>query len=199
MNIVDLLKRQHQEVKTLLERIIEGDDKKEGKRLLGEVGKALRLHMQIEEKMVYPAAARAFQGEEEEEEQVLEAFEEHATARRSLEVLEKTPTNDKRFIVRAKVLKELILHHVEEEEEEMFPDMEEKLGDEGLQKLGNQVERRMPQLERDVATSKRPTRARPAARRGEATRRTGASGRAAKTSRTGTGAGRGRRTQRKGG
>src|SRR5262249_33761664 len=118
MNIIELLKQQHQEAKKLLEQIIEGDDKREQKALLGEVGKALRLHMQIEEKMVYPTAARAFQGDEEDEKEVLEAFEEHAVARRALENLEKTPASDKRFAVRAKVLLDLLEHHIEEEEGE---------------------------------------------------------------------------------
>ena len=63
MNIVELLKEQHAEAKELFERIIDAeDDPKEARTLLGQLSKALRLHMLIEEKMVYPAAARAFSG-----------------------------------------------------------------------------------------------------------------------------------------
>jgi len=196
MNIIELLKQQHQEAKNLLEQIVEGDDKREQKALLGQVGQALRLHMQIEEKMVYPAAGRAFQGEEDKQ-KVLEAFEEHAVARRTLETLERTPVTDKRFVVRAKVLKDLIEHHVEEEEGEMFPDMQKEMGGDALDKLGMQVERRMPQLEREAAATKRPARA-TAARRGGGGRRARPAARASKTSRAGTRAGSSRRTRRAG-
>jgi hemerythrin-like domain-containing protein len=155
MNIIDLLKQQHEEAKSILERLMNEDDKKEAKGLVAQIGKALRLHMMIEEKLVYPAAARAFKGDEEEEDEVLEAFEEHATARRTLEIFEKTPVSDKRFTVRAKVLKELLEHHIEEEEKEMFPDLEKELGDEAMEKLSAQAEKKMPQFEEAVAGATR--------------------------------------------
>ena len=132
MNIIELLKQQHDQVKDVLDRIIAEDDKKECRTLVAQLGKAMRLHMQIEEKMVYPAAARAFQGDEDDEESVLEAYEEHAVSRQCLETLEKTPPTDKRFVVRAKVLKEIFEAHVEEEENDLLPELEGKLGQEGL-------------------------------------------------------------------
>ncbi|HEY3594736.1 MAG TPA: hemerythrin domain-containing protein [Polyangiaceae bacterium] len=169
MNVIDLLKKQHKEVKALLERIENDDDKKEAKALVAEVGKALRLHMLIEEKLVYPTAARAFAGNDEEEDEVLEAFEEHATARGALEVLERTPAKDKRLSVRAKVLRELLEHHIEEEEKEFFPDIEKELGDEAMEKLSAQAEKKIPQFERE-ASGKPAPRASTTARRGRTAR-----------------------------
>src|SRR5215218_8333973 len=69
MDIVETLKQQHQEVRSLLEKLISEEDRKERRSILTQVGKALRLHMVVEEKMVYPADAKAFQGEEDETEQ----------------------------------------------------------------------------------------------------------------------------------
>jgi hemerythrin-like domain-containing protein len=157
MNIIELLKQQHEEVKELLERMIAEDDKKEARSLLGQVAKAMRLHMIIEEKMVYTAANRAFQGDEDDEESVIEAYEEHALNRLCLENLEKTPPNDKRFVVRAKIVKELFERHVEEEENELLPELEGKLGRDGIEKLGDQVERRLPDFESQVASGERST------------------------------------------
>ncbi len=160
MNIIDLLKQQHEEAKDLLDRIIAEPGDKECRTLGAQLGRALRLHMQIEEKVVYPTAARAFEGDEEDEEKVLEAWEEHALARQSLMTFESTAPSDQRFVVRAKVLKELLEKHIEEEESEFFPELESKMGDEALEKLGIQVERKLPQLEAEASRSGKGTRGR---------------------------------------
>ena len=44
------------------------------------------------------------------------------------------------FTGRAKVLKELLEHHIEEEEEELFPEAEELLGADRLMELGTEME-----------------------------------------------------------
>lgn len=160
MNIVELLKRQHEEVKDLLERMIAEDEKKESRSLLTQLGRVVRLHMAIEEKMVYPAASRAFDGDEDDEETVLEAYEEHAVARHCLEALEGTSFNDKRFVVRVKIVRELLERHIEEEENDMFPELEGKLGREGIEKLGDQVERKLAQLEAEFEQESGSTRSR---------------------------------------
>lgn len=181
MNIVETLKRQHEEVRDILERMIAEDDRREARVLLDQLSLALRLHMQIEEKMVYPAASRAFSGDEDDEETVLESFEEHAVARRCLETLEATLPSDKRFVVRAKVLKQILETHIEEEENDLFPELEGKLGLSGIEKLGEQITRRMSQLEADAKAG--PAKGQKAPRsprgRGVAAARTARTGRAA--------------------
>jgi hemerythrin-like domain-containing protein len=195
MNIIELLKQQHEEVRDLLERMIAENDKKEIRTLLGQLSKTLRLHMLIEEKMVYPAATRAFQGDEDDEETVLESYEEHALIRQCLEALEKTVPSDKRFVVRAKLVKELLDKHIEDEESDMFPELEGKLGRDGVEKLGDQVQRRMSQIEAEAMPARAPARARRAVgsraaagtgrggRASRATSRRGAGGQAAKSPR----------------
>jgi hemerythrin-like domain-containing protein len=46
------------------------------------------------------------------------------------------------------VLKELVEHHAEEEEEEMFPMAERKLGDDQLRELGAQMEARIKERQK---------------------------------------------------
>lgn len=161
MNIIEYLKGQHEEARDVLDRIIAEDDKKESRVLCDHISKVLRLHMRIEEKLVYPAACRAFEGDEDEEETVLESYEEHAVAHRCLEALEGTQPSDKRFVIRAKVLKGILDKHLEEEENELFPELENTLGPSGLEKLSELVERKMPQMEAESAFGPG---ARPAAR-----------------------------------
>jgi hemerythrin-like domain-containing protein len=151
MNIIEYLKRQHDEVRDVLDRIIAEDDDKESRTLLAQVSKTLRLHMQIEEKMVYPAASRAFEGDEDEEETVLESYEEHEVAKRCLVALEATAPTDRRFVIRAKVLKGILDKHMDEEEAELFPEMEDRIGQSGVERLGAEVEAKMPQLQAESA------------------------------------------------
>jgi hemerythrin-like domain-containing protein len=147
MNIIEYLTRQHEEVRDVLGRMIAEDDAHESRVLVAQLSRVLRLHLRIEEKIVYPAASKAFEGDDDEEESVLEAYEEHAVARRCLEALEATAPRDRRFIVRARVLKGILDKHFDEEENSLFPEFSGKIGPNALAGIGEQVERRLPELE----------------------------------------------------
>jgi len=110
----------------------------------------LRLHMQIEEAIVYPAASRCFRGDQRKP-SVLQSFEEHALARQCLSALESTPPTDEHFVPRAKVLKAVLREHMIEEESELFPALATKLGQSGIDMLGDELERQMSRLEAESA------------------------------------------------
>jgi hypothetical protein len=127
MKATELLEKQHRKVKTLLGKLVKGDGNAAA--ILEEVASDLAAHMVIEQEIFYPAALGA------KEDLVLEGYEEHAAAEDALKRLLKTDPADVTFKAKATVLKELILHHVEEEEEELFPAAEKKLGAEKLTEL----------------------------------------------------------------
>jgi hemerythrin-like domain-containing protein len=171
MNIIELLKEQHRQVRGIFGRIVV-EDRKQHRSTLADLSKALRAHLQIEEKIVYPAAQKAFQGDEENEQRMLVSYEEHASARRALEELERTSPLDKRFGARARVLSELVDHHIEEEESETFPEMRARMSEVVLAKLGDLVERRLSAIESEAEQpSPRAKRAVGQARRAAATPR----------------------------
>jgi hemerythrin-like domain-containing protein len=60
--------------------------------------------------------------------------------------LSTTDANSVEFAGRAKVLKDLIEHHAEEEEQEMFPRAKELLSEEELLELGSEMEERKEEL-----------------------------------------------------
>jgi hemerythrin-like domain-containing protein len=186
MDVIEMLKRQHEEVRDVLERMVAEDDARESRALLAQLSKSLRLHMHIEERLVYPAAARAFTGDDDDEETVIEAYEDHALARHTLETLEATPPSDKRFVVRVKIVSELVNRHIDEEESELLPELESKLGRDGMQRLGDQVERRLPELEAEASRG-------PTARKGQRAGRTRAarSARSTRAARASASSGRG--------
>jgi hypothetical protein len=93
--------------------------------------------MRIEETIFYPAVQEI--GTKKAEEIVPEAFEEHHVAQLVLGELPKVDPKDERFEAKMTVLEELIEHHVEEEEKEMFK-LAEKLGSERLAELGDEMQ-----------------------------------------------------------
>jgi hypothetical protein len=76
-----------------------------------------------------------------------EALEEHrAAGELVLPDLENTAPDSEKFSGRAKVLKELVEHHADEEEKEMFPRARKLLGAAELNSLGAQMEARKREL-----------------------------------------------------
>ncbi|RZI55160.1 MAG: hemerythrin domain-containing protein, partial [Pseudomonas sp.] len=56
------------------------------------------------------------------------------------------------FSGRVKVVKELLEHHIEEEEEEMFPQAEKLLGEKQLEELGAQMEAMRAEYKKSMAS-----------------------------------------------
>jgi hemerythrin-like domain-containing protein len=99
--------------------------------------------MTIEHELFYPEARDV------DEDQIGEAFEEHAIAEVALKRALACDPDDEVFDARITVLKELIAHHVEEEENELFPEVESALSEERLETLGQQMEKRFDQVLRE--------------------------------------------------
>jgi len=130
VDAIELLKGQHQEVNALFKKIekAEEDEKQD---LFDQLADALAVHTAIEEKHFYPATRNA-----RTEELLQEAVEEHLSAKRVIaDLLEMSP-EDPQFEAKVSLLKEQIEHHVEEEENELFPKVRETLKKEELEDLG---------------------------------------------------------------
>lgn len=147
MDAIALLKQDHKLVKDLLGQLAESTTRAVKKRaeLLHEIQINLKAHTTIEEEIFYPAFKAA--GKKEEEKMYFEALEEHRAAEDLvLPDLLGTDPSTEQFSGRAKVLKELIEHHIEEEETEMFKDAKKLLSKEELTALGAQMEIRKAEL-----------------------------------------------------
>jgi hemerythrin-like domain-containing protein len=140
----DLLKRQHREVKSLFKEVESTEGARERRQLLDRIGEALKAHTAIEEEIFYPAVREI--GTDKAEDMVLESLEEHHVVDLVLAELPNVDPKDERFPAKMTVLSELVEHHVDEEEEQMFPMAERKLGAERLAELGQQMTARMEEL-----------------------------------------------------
>ncbi|MGV8843305.1 MAG: hemerythrin domain-containing protein [Pseudomonas sp.] len=141
MNAIELLKTDHQTVKDLLSQLSESTDRAVKKRteLLNKLEAEITVHTSLEEEILYPAFKEA--GGKEAAQMYYEAKEEHRTVD-SLVMpdLKVTDPSAPEFAGRLKVLKELLEHHIKEEETEMFPKATKLLGKEALNALGEQME-----------------------------------------------------------
>jgi len=148
MNAIQLLKDDHKKVKGLLAELVATTARGAKKRsqLLATIAQELHVHMAIEEEIFYPAFKAA--GEKSDDDKMyFEALEEHrAAGELVLPDLERTELASDKFGGRAKVLKELIEHHADEEEKEMFPRARKLLSAAELNALGAQMASRKSEL-----------------------------------------------------
>ncbi|HSR64403.1 MAG TPA: hemerythrin domain-containing protein [Xanthomonadaceae bacterium] len=148
MDAISLLKDDHRKVKKLLGELAETTNRAEKTRpeLLAQIALELEVHTAIEEEIFYPAFKQAA-GKSEDDKMVFEALEEHRAARDLvLPDLAKTPVASDQFGGRAKVLKELVEHHADDEEEDMFPRARKLLDAATLAELGERMQARKQEL-----------------------------------------------------
>src|ERR1051325_4418874 len=133
---VAILKEDHIRVRKLLDQLAKTSEKAASKRtqLLASIEEGLETHTRIEEDVFYPAFRDAAERSEDRK-LYYEAVEEHHVVDLVLPELKGTGTESEQFAAKAKVLKDVVEHHAEEEETEMFPRARTLMGREELERL----------------------------------------------------------------
>ena len=135
-----LLKNDHKEIRkafTEFERA--GDQAHVTKgRLVDRIIELLTVHTYIENEVMYPRVRELLPDLEDD---VLESYEEHHVADLLVMELAAMKPDDERFDAKTTVLIENVRHHIEEEEQEWFPQVREGLGRKTLQDIGAQMMR----------------------------------------------------------
>ena len=148
MDAIQLLKNDHKEMRAMLSALESSTTRAAKKRsmLLQKIKANLVAHTTIEEEIFYPAFKEAGK-KSDDDKMYFEALEEHrAAGDLVLPDLLKTDPSSEKFSGRAKVLKELVEHHADEEEKEMFPRAKKLLGRPELMDLGVRMDERKRQL-----------------------------------------------------
>ena len=140
---MDLLKKQHKDVKNLFKKVEKASGGTTRRQLLDEIRMKLDAHTTIEEELFYPAV-RALDTKKAKE-MIAEAYEEHHVVKLVLQELPELDVEDEQFEAKMTVLSELVEHHVEEEEKEMFK-AAQRIGAEELEDLGERMEARFEEL-----------------------------------------------------
>ncbi len=146
MNAIELLKQQHREAEELFgkfEGASEGAEKTR-ERLCQQIGDALAIHAEIEEKIFYPESKQS-----NTEELLRESVEEHLAVKRELADIMKSDLDDPQFEAKMKVVKDLFLHHVGEEEQQLFPLIAKSCSDEELDEMGTRMQEMVEELQEE--------------------------------------------------
>jgi len=147
MKVTELLKRDHQAVTKLFQRVSSGGRGREttARKICDE----LDVHAAIEEEIFCPAVRES--GDQELERQIDEAVQEHQQMKQGVQALrQRLEAGDggegADIDADVSALEQNVEHHVEEEEGEMFPRVEETMDESQLADLGRRVDARKKEL-----------------------------------------------------
>jgi hemerythrin superfamily protein len=140
MDAIQLLKNDHKKVEKIFSDLENKTDDRRA--LFPELDRELTVHAEIEEKIFYPAAKQA----EPTRDLVLESLEEHKQIKMVLADLEQTDMRTAEWGADLKVLKEDVMHHVGEEEDDLFPKIQTILSKQQLDELGTRMQEMKMQL-----------------------------------------------------
>jgi hemerythrin-like domain-containing protein len=130
-----MLREDHKEMRRVFREFERAKDATPNKqqRLVDKMMKLLTEHTYIENEVMYPRVREMVPDLEDD---ILESYEEHHVADLLIEELAVLRPEDERFRAKAMVLIENVRHHMDEEENEWFPQVREALGRKQLQELG---------------------------------------------------------------
>jgi iron-sulfur cluster repair protein YtfE (RIC family) len=133
------LKADHKEIRRLFADFEKAGDNARAtkKRLVDKMIELLTVHTYIENEVMYPRV-RALLPDLEDD--ILESYEEHHVADVLVMELSSMSASDERFTAKTSVLIENVTHHMQEEEDEWFPQVREGLGRKALQDIGAEMQ-----------------------------------------------------------
>jgi len=145
---LELLMSDHRKVEDLFEQYEQEKDGDEATRreIAQQICNELTIHAQVEEELFYPWLRENL--DEDDMEMVEEALVEHNTAKDLIAQLEGATDIDEQYNARVKVLGEYIKHHVQEEENEIFPAVRDE--QEELDELGQELAARKGELKEEM-------------------------------------------------
>lgn len=147
-NAITMLKSDHATVKRLL-RELDGTTEravKQREALVAQIEREIKMHAQVEEEVFYPAFLTVAR-KTEAEDLFYEAAEEHHVVDMVLPALKAANPKSHEFSAKAKVLKDLLEHHIKEEETQMFPKARTLFSEDQLRELGDLMQARKDSVE----------------------------------------------------
>src|SRR4051812_13009187 len=140
MDAITMLKNDHRTVEDLFKKFQKAGDNahKTKRKLVDRMIEELSVHAAVEETTFYPFVKGV---NDDLTSDVLESLEEHHVVKWLLSELEGMSPEAERFEAKTIVLIENVRHHVEEEEQEMFPRVRKALSRDQLNELGDLLAR----------------------------------------------------------
>ena len=147
-NAIEVLTQEHRKAEQMLQQLkgTQGQDMA----LLEKAGQDLRIHMKIEEDVLYPFIHQNIPNGQD---LMKEAEQEHQEAREALAKVEQT-AGTAQFEQALTKLEEGVMHHVQEEENEIFPKLRQHVDQTRLEQFGTELEQEHQRLEQQGFTGK---------------------------------------------
>jgi hypothetical protein len=139
---IAVLKADHRQVEGWFKQFDGTESKQRKGTLAGKICEALKVHTTIEEEIFYPAFLEAT----EEEDLHHEAEVEHNGAKKLIAEIEDSSPEDEYYDAKVTVLREMIKHHVKEEEQPGGMFAKARQSEMDLQALGAQLRARKKEL-----------------------------------------------------
>lgn len=114
--LFELLKKDHRLVEQLMDKLVDVDEDQR-QEIFEQLNENLTQHLQLEEKYFYPRIKKADQLKD----LVADALEEHREAKEFLQKLNKMNIETEQWLDTLQEMQEGVLHHVEDEEDKIFP------------------------------------------------------------------------------
>jgi len=147
--ILQDLHNDHQEVSTLMDKILKTEDAKERGTLFTEMKTMLLAHSQAEQNVLYKKMEKS--DDEKSRQFAYEGTNEHQIVEQQLQQLSKARNKaSEQWTAQMTVLKELVKHHVNEEESTGFSCARKDFDGEELEKMGPQFQRQKEKLMAEV-------------------------------------------------
>jgi hypothetical protein len=149
MNALTLLENDHKKMRKLLEELESTTERgiRTREELYSTIKGELLVHEAIEEEIFYPA----LKAHPKAEDIVLEGYEEHHVVDVVMAELEGLPVDHESWGAKAKVMKENVEHHMEEEEGEMFKQARSVFDADELEELGERMAARKAQAQAEFS------------------------------------------------
>lgn len=144
--ILQLIDTDHREIEQIFDDIEEVDDADQLYELFNQLYKETNLHSQAEELVFYPALREY----EDTEDIIEEAESEHEEAEVILEQMKALSPDSEEFVEKIGELREAIMHHLEEEEDEVFAIARDCMDDAQLIQLGQEFQSVKAKLEAEI-------------------------------------------------
>lgn len=144
---IAMLKADHDKVKKLFkefERLHGDESEEEAEAIARQICQELTIHATVEEEIFYPAVRGAI----DDEDLLDEAEVEHASARDLIAQIEAMTGSDEKYAAKVMVLGEYVNHHIEEEQDEMFPKARRAKLD--MKALGSEMLARKSELQSEM-------------------------------------------------
>ena len=155
MDVLTHIKEEHVEFRSLMKKIeaAKGSKKKE---LFHELYAELHGHHEAEETVIFSKVKEKVKGEDEEV--VKEMIEEHHLGSYQFSLLERTSIDNETWDAKFSVLKEVLDHHMKEEEKEFMPlarkVMPKEWLDESLKEFESVLEKNKKEKEKELKAKK---------------------------------------------